>query len=136
MTSDELISNALLLYGLDDMLDLGWMVQTVHRLTGIQRDSLEIVDPTLKAIQDLVEADYAIVGNAVRDEKGFTSVESWNLPSDEAVSRIREKWSKVEGPLEIGEIVWLELTDKGLREAKRLDEEGCDPWEDVRREDS
>lgn len=135
MTKDEQIVNALLLYGMEDMLYLSWMTQTVHWFTGIPRDSLELIAPTLEAIHDLLEAEYAFVGDAVVDEKGFTSVESWNLQPDKAVARIRERWNELEEPLRMYDVVWLELTEKGRKEAERLDEMGCDPLRDICDED-
>lgn len=126
--TDHRIRNALLLYGLDDMLQLWWIAGTVHSLTGIPRDTPELIDPTLNAIRDLLEAGYAYVGDAVQDEKGLASVRAWDLSPKEAEAKIRERWSELDQPLNIGDVAWLELTETGRQEAERLDAAGCDPF--------
>lgn len=134
MNDGERIKNALLLDGLDDILSFGWIIQTIQKLTGLPCDSLVPIDPSLEAIHDLLKADYAFVGNAVQNEKGYTIVKPWNLPPSAAVARINQEFSEVTGD-DRDYFVWMELTDKGRGEAQRLDEEGCDPWKDIRKGD-
>jgi hypothetical protein len=144
MTEKHIIDD-LLLQGLDGMLHLGWITQTVailqgkdrddlgnldmqqlwwiagtvHDVTGIPLDTPELVEPTLEAIHELIVAAYAFVGDAVQDERGFTSVEPWNLPPDAAVARIKERWNELVEPLNIGDVVWMELTEKGSQGGRK-----------------
>jgi hypothetical protein len=39
-----------------------------------------------------------------------------------------KEWGELEEPLNIGHIGWLELTEKGREEARRLDGAGYDPF--------
>lgn len=124
------VRNALLLYGLDDMLNYGWIEQTVGRLRGMERDSPELVQATMQEIRDLLKADYAIVGSMKKDPAdGLLMVRTWGLSPEETVERIKE--SRVDlDVLERTNLVWLELTDKGREEARRLDASGCDPFKE------
>jgi hypothetical protein len=133
--SQQDIRNALLLYGLEDMQQLWWIAGTVHKFTRIPRDTPELVEPTLNAIRDLLEAEHVIAGDLAKDpEDGLLMVRSWGLSPEDTVKRIRQEWGELKEPLNIGHVMWIELTEKGRREAKRLDEMGCDPFKYIPRD--
>jgi hypothetical protein len=131
MIEKERIKGALLLYGLEDMLDLGWMAQSVRLVAGKERQDPQVVDLTLEAIHGLLEGGYAVVGDGVQDERGFASVDHWDRSPDAAIAEIKSRWSTLKEPLRPVGVVWVELTEKGREEAKRLDETGLDPFKDV-----
>jgi len=128
MSDGDRVRNALLLYGLEDILQVWWIAGTVHKLTGIPRETPELVGPTVEAIRDLLDSGYAVFGDAVLDEKGMVILEPWNATPDEVAARVKKEWGELDEPLNIGHIGWLELTDKGREEARRLDAAGCDPF--------
>lgn len=74
--TEKRIVNALLLYGLEDMLHLRWIAKTVHKLTGIPLELL-VLHPHLEAIH-LLKAVYAVVGDAVMHEGGFDPPSSYD----------------------------------------------------------
>ena len=122
------VKNALLLYGLEDILQVWWIAGTVHRLTGIQHDTPELVEPTVVAIRDLLDSGYAVFGDAVQDERGMVTIVPWESAPDEVADRVKKEWGELNEPLDMGHIGWLELTDQGREEATRLDAAGCDPF--------
>ena len=126
--SSEDARNALLLEGLNDMLSLGWIEQTVGAVEGKKRNDPSLVQSVAEAIQELLEADYAIAGNVVKDPaNGLLMVKAWGLTSDATVERILRERDELDGPAR-GSLVWLELTDRGRDEAQKLDAAGCNPF--------
>jgi len=87
------IRAALLLEGLDDMLNLGWIEQTIGYLRGKEeRETPEIVESTSAAIRDLIDAGYAIAGNVVKDPAdGLLMVKSWDLSPEATIERIEQE---------------------------------------------
>lgn len=126
--SDNRAVQALLLEGLNDMLSLGWIEQTVGLLEGKKPNDHGLIRPTLMAISDLLKMDYAVAGYVVKDpEDGLLMVDAWGLSLEGTIERIEKEWNEL-GKLGLGDVVWLELTDKGRQEARRLDAVGCDPF--------
>ena len=77
------------------------------------------MDPTLKVIYSLLSSGYAIAGNVEKDE-GILRIRSWGLSPSDTVSRIEEKWHELEKPPNLGDVVWLELTEAGRAEARKV----------------
>lgn len=67
-----------------------------------------------------------MVGDAAQDAQGMASVDYWDCSPDAALAKIRDRLDTVEENWDF--IVWLELTEKGREEARRLDEAGCNPF--------
>lgn len=125
---DSRALRALLLEGLDDMLNLWWVEGRIALLHGRRSGDPSLVEPTVMAIRDLLAAGYAIAGRVTKDQSdGLLMVEPWDLPVDDAIRRIEKEWGEL-GELSMGDVVWLELTESGREEARRLDEAGCDPF--------
>jgi len=120
--------NALLLEGLNDMLSLGWIEQTVGTVEGKERNDPSLVQSVAEAIQELLEANFAIAGNVVKDPAdGLLMVRAWGLTSDATVERILRERNELDGPARAS-LVWLELTDRGRVEAQKLAAAGCNPF--------
>lgn len=113
-TRDELLDR-----GLDDMLMLSEMAGVAARNLGEPLDAWGR-SATLISIGSLLESEYAIVGEVVKGHDGLLAVQSWNLAPTDAVQRIDAEWRAI-GHLDgLGQVCWLELTDAGRAEAKRL----------------
>jgi len=82
----------------------------------------------MDAVKELLKAGYVIAGHVVKEPSSeLLAVDPWNLAPEETVGRIEREWREINN-LDLGDIVWLELTDKGRKEAERLDGEGCEPF--------
>ena len=98
----------LLVRGLDDWIDaaeIAWVAQS----DGQAETSSGILRLTLRTIHALLEDGLVEVGMVTRED-GFIP---WELSSADAVERIEEEWrTKPTGP-NLGEVCWLNLTEKG-----------------------
>lgn len=121
MTSCDL-KDELLYRGLTDMLQLSEIIFVVSKNTGIKpHDELAIMPPTLDAVRDLLEAEYAIAGDVTKDnEDGLLMVRSWDLTPSDTIARIEREWRELKEPPNLGDVVWLELTETGRAEARKL----------------
>jgi hypothetical protein len=116
----ESARNDLLARGLKDLLQLYEVIYVVAEHTGIERhDDAKIMQPTLTVVQDLLEGKLATAGDAV-ESAGLLTVRSWNLSPAETIDKIREKWLALEEPPNLGDVVWLRLTDEGRARAEAL----------------
>jgi hypothetical protein len=114
------IKDELLDRGLDDMLQLAEIAGVVRRYHDISpTDELTVVEPTLGVIRDLLESEYAIAGNVVKDGDGLLMVRPWDLGPSETIMRIEKEWRDLEHPLTLGDVVWLELTEIGRDKARK-----------------
>jgi hypothetical protein len=117
---DPDLQNDLLARGLDDLLQLVEIISVVGGHVGIDRHDQSVMDPTLKVIYCLLSSGYAIAGSVEKDDKGILRIRSWGLSPSDTVSRIEEKWRELEKPPNLGDVVWLELTDRGRAEALKV----------------
>jgi hypothetical protein len=115
------LRNELLDRGLSDMLQLGEMAHVARRHLPAASDERDVVAATLEVITDFLESKYAIVGDVRRDpDDGLLYVHSWALGPTDTAERIEREWLAI-GRLEgLGEVCWLELTQNGRLEARRL----------------
>lgn len=110
----------LLCLGLDDMLQLFEVMSIVgFHLDKDPQDDLTIMRPTLDVVGGLLESEFVVAGDVVKDDQGFLTIRSWDLSPPATVDRIEKEWHELGGPPNLGDIVWLELTDKGRAEARR-----------------
>jgi hypothetical protein len=114
------LRNELLDRGLSDMLQLGEMASVAHRHLPAAVDERDVVAATLEIITDLLESDYAIVGDVTRDPDGLLCVRSWALGPSDSAERIEREWLAIGRLQGLGEVCWLELTENGRLEARRL----------------
>ena len=112
--TDELLSN-----GLDDMLGLWWIVGVVARYTEVDpNDDQGIMAPTLDAIRELLASNYAIAGDVATNDEGVLYIQSWRTNVADTVNRIRRDWEALDAPPNLGDVVWLELTEAGRERAR------------------
>jgi hypothetical protein len=113
----------LLLEGLDDMLTLSWIISVVAGETGAQpRDQDKVMQPALDIIYEFLQQEWAIAGDVVEAPQGLLEVRSWNLPAERATQRIKDEWLGLDEPPHAGDVVWLELTEKGRAHARSLED--------------
>lgn len=116
--SKQALQTDLLLRGLEDMLQLVEIISRVGEHSGIDRHNDQaVMKPTLCVISELLHSGYAIAGDVVKDDEGLLHVRPWGLPPSDAVTRIEREWLDLEEPPNLGDVVWLELTDAGRAEA-------------------
>lgn len=109
----------ILVLGVEDALDLSWIVYIAKNyLSGNPTDST-FRRGTVAAVRDLMEDGYAYVGDYIERRDGPPFVRSWGECS-EAIARIDREWSTLEHPPEAGDIVWLELTDRGVERGEEI----------------
>lgn len=109
--------------GLDDILQLAEVISLVSTHTGIPAlDRGQILRPTLDVIGEVLEAEWAIAGNIAKDRDGRLGVSSWHLDPSGAVRLIAEEWLGLDEPPNLGDVVWLELTEKGRIHARSLED--------------
>ncbi len=72
-------------------------------------DPQERREMTMKAISDLLKANFVQAGFIIADGVGF---EPWQLTAKEALERVEREWDALGRELDIGEIVWFEITEK------------------------
>jgi hypothetical protein len=117
----EAIRNELLTFGLDDMLGLWWVVGVVADHVGVDtNDDSRVMHPTLDAIHDLLASNYAIAGGVERDNDGILFVKSWGMNAKDTVERIKREWEQLTAPPNLGDVVWLELTNNGREQARAI----------------
>lgn len=117
----EAIRKELLSYGMEDLLGLWWIAGVVARHIGIDlHDERLLMPPTLDAVRDLLDADYAVAGDAVKNDQGILYVRPWGLTPSETVVCIEKKWRELTELPNLGDVVWLELSAKGKTEFCRL----------------
>src|SRR5439155_13366294 len=102
MTTDELLES--LVEGCrDDHVGLWEIVNAVQFDLGCQ-DPRQIQALTLQLVRDLLSRRGMRVGHPAPDGRQFVS---WDLSSDEAVSRIERAWSALGREPNIGEVAWF-----------------------------
>lgn len=116
----EEIKNELLNYGLDDLLDLGWVIQVTSRHIGVSPTDPAVVEPTLRVVAEMLESGHLVAGPTARNREDLLYVRSWGLSPQETVDRIRKDWSALDGMPTPGQVAWFELTDAGRAAAEQM----------------
>jgi hypothetical protein len=108
------LTSEILGYGLEDFLDLSWIMQIVARSVGVKpADESAVYETTIGVVRDLLTLGLATAGDAREDEKGLFEVQPWGLGPLESVKRIEDSWRALPHSPKAGDIAWLELTDAG-----------------------
>ena len=107
---------------IDDLLKRGtddWIqaaeVASVARTVGGATGEEEVRDLSLRVLRELLERDLMEVGMVTAT--GFTA---WEIPVDQALDQIEREWEVLPKGPDLGEICWLNLTEKGFLRADRL----------------
>ncbi|WP_017557344.1 hypothetical protein [Nocardiopsis baichengensis] len=66
-------------------------------------------DFCLVLLGNLMRADLVVAGDFT-DDRGFRP---WNLPAEDALRRIRERWDAIGTELEMGDVCWFAVTPMG-----------------------
>lgn len=110
---DRTLLEDVLAHGVDDWLDLGWIVQIARRA--------DLKDPAAtRALAIGLVAEALVGGLAVAGEVTEDGFRAWELTPEAALGRIVEQWFAygLESPTP-GAICWLAVTDEG--EARGID---------------
>ncbi len=109
----------LLRRGSDDWVDateVAWVARSVGGATSED----EVRDLSLRVLRELLGRNLMDVGMVT--ETGFTA---WEVPVDQALRRIESEWRALPKGPDLGEICWLNLTEKGSVRADKLSRP---PW--------
>lgn len=114
------VKEGLLIEGLQDWIRLGEVHSTfLFDNHTPKRPVAEAQQLTLSMIRELVEEGLFDLGTIVR--KGHSGFEAWDLPLDEAMARIEEKYvANFDDRWGWTACAWLQLTDKGRALALQL----------------
>jgi hypothetical protein len=81
-----------------------WRIVNAVRLDLGSRNPIETRTMTLRLIRSLLEERGIQVGHPAPDGQHFIT---WDLPPDQALSRIEKEWSALGREPNIGEIAWF-----------------------------
>jgi hypothetical protein len=109
----------ILLEGLDDYLGLWEFVASV-RDESDSDNAGEIRRRTLALVHGMLDEGLASPGFPTRDGH-FDVVE---MDAEDAIARISREWGELGREPDVGDIIWLRLTDKGRKAAREIDENG------------
>jgi hypothetical protein len=114
MTFQGCIDNLLIL-GLDDWIQASEVGSVSREVGGVQTNE-DCRDLSLKLIRTLLETDLAEVG-MIGEQGTFLP---WVLGVDAAMQRIERDWATDSVGPSLGEVCWLNLTEKGQTRAEEL----------------
>jgi hypothetical protein len=113
MRVDQCVAD-LLLRGLADWIDAA-EVASVARTVGGARTEHEVRELSLQLLRELLGRGLMEVGAVT--ESGF---EPWRVAVDRALERIESEWRSLPKGPDLGDICWLNLTEKGQTRAEEL----------------
>jgi hypothetical protein len=108
MTIQDCI-NDLLMRGCDDWVDVA-EITSVAKFTGHARSEEEIWDLSLTIIREVVQQGLMEIGD-LPDQGGRLNL--WPMTSEECLDRVQREWHALGRNPSLGEICWLQNTDKG-----------------------
>lgn len=114
------LQSKLLKLGQDDVLQLSEVISGLGAFLSKDPHDSSLMWPTSKAVEQMLESGYVIAGDVKGHDDGSLSVLPWELSPAEVGRRIERVWQSLDEPRNLNDIVWLELTDAGLDEARRL----------------
>ncbi len=117
----QAIARELLSYGLDDSLDLSWIVIAAEQGAEGGPGDPEFRKAVTAAIRQLLESGEAYVGDGARNEKDLHFIRDWELSPAQAAARIEAEWAELDRFPKPGDVVWLELTEKGRARGRELE---------------
>jgi hypothetical protein len=117
---NQALRDELLHRGLSDMLQWAELVSVARRTLPPDSSDAEAAQAVLAVISDLLESKLAIVGDVVGRTDGPLSVRSWGQSNSATAARIASCLGELGRPATLGEVCWLELTEAGRAEARRV----------------
>jgi len=114
VTLDRPSIRDILLWGLEDWVDLGFARQYVSDEIGAVTTG-ELREQTLTVVSSLLDAGLMVAGDL--RATGFTP---WPLEPAAAVARLRKEWIDPEVTLHSGDLCWLQITEAGEALARRM----------------
>jgi hypothetical protein len=112
---DKLLSS-----GLEDVLQLSAVISGIGAHLSKSPHDPSLMLPTIQVVQNLLESGYVIVGDVTKKDDESLFVRSWELSSRETGKRIERDWQDLDEPRNLNDIAWLELTDAGRDEARKV----------------
>jgi len=112
MTTKQCIDD-LLMRGCDDWLYVAEVVSVVKCVAG--GSPIELQRLTIDLIQLVAQQGLMEVGDLSND--GF---HKWDLPIEACLSRVQREWNALGRNPSLGEICWLQITDKGRELGEQL----------------
>ena len=113
MNTDAMVDE-LVVTGADDWVmacDVAWVAKSM----GNAQSSDAIRELSVILIRELLERGLMTIGDVT--ESGFRA---WNVTWQEAVDRVQKEWQMLPREPSLGDVCWLELTEKGRSQAQAL----------------
>jgi hypothetical protein len=101
----------LLILGLDDWLHFPDLVFETAPDTP-RTDDISALYQVLTALRELLESGLVVVGDVT--EGGFSP---WNIPLEDALDQVSQRWISLRRPVSFGDVCWLQNTPEGDRRA-------------------
>jgi hypothetical protein len=105
-------ADRLLVLGLDDWLHFPDVVFEAAPDTP-RTDDISALNQVLAVLRELLESELVLVGDVAED--GFSQ---WEMPSDEILRQVKERWISLRRPISFGDVCWLQNTPAGDRRAE------------------
>ena len=96
-----------------DWIDLEWVDWLVERVGGATPQTSR--DASIKLIREVVRQGLMEVG-----ELGKGGFQKWDMPMEDCLSRVEREWNALGRNPILGEICWLQNTDKGRERGEQL----------------
>ncbi len=124
------LSLVILYQGIDDIIQLAETVSIARFWIGIPDDA-ELLTVIRDCYRDLIRDGLAIVGDLdLNESEDWDLVRPWIGEAQEIADRVITEWKALERNPNLGEICWLELTDKGRTTARKFAVEGGSEYVD------
>lgn len=95
----------------EDFLGFWLVLSQVQNVLGVEEKPTDR-ELTLKIVRELLVEDLLLPGSPIDQGPDF---DPWNLPVDEAMSRLEKAWDELDDEPFTGDIAWFTATPKGRR---------------------
>ena len=75
-----------------------------------------IKNKTLEVIKSLLEEELVVAGDLLPDN----AFKVWNIKIDNIIEKIKIEWNNLDSELNMYELVWFDITEKGRKEFEYL----------------
>jgi hypothetical protein len=114
----------ILIRALDDWMCLAEVAGVLQHYEETSEISDSVRNSSLAVLKQLLDKELIEFGNIYRENPHFRS---WALSSDETITRISDEWKSLGRSINLNDIGWLSLTEKGKQKAKLIIENGEAP---------
>ena len=111
----EKTKSFILAWSIEDTVSLFFIPSFVEQCYRYE-DAKLIKNTSLAIIKNLLEEELVRAGDLLADNTFIP----WKMSIDKIIDKIKQEWESLGRELEMYELVWFEITDKGRREFEYL----------------